>query len=73
MTFLANSGKLSIDKTISELCQKVWDIAPVDVPKPSLNATQRVRSYTNLTALSNHNASEESIELSPDPRAPHHA
>ena len=49
MVTLANSGNFSTDKTIKELCEKVWNVTPVEVPKPALNAIQRVRSASNLT------------------------
>ncbi len=35
MKTLSISGHVSIDKTISELCEKVWKIPSMDVPKPS--------------------------------------
>ena len=41
-------GNVSVDKTISELCEKVWKIPAVDVPKPSQKPDNRVRSSTNL-------------------------
>ena len=45
---MSNLGNLQIDKAIRQYCEHVWDIPPVEVPKPSLNATNRVRSWSNL-------------------------
>ena len=50
MTTLSIVGKVQIDKQIQELCEKVWRIGPVDVPKPSQKPDNRVRSSTNLLA-----------------------
>lgn len=48
MLTLANCGKFSSDKNIMTLCEEVWDVKSVDVPKPAINAKERVRSSTNL-------------------------
>lgn len=47
-------GHVSVDKTITELCEKVWKIPSMDVPKPSQKPDNRVRSSTNLLAGINH-------------------
>jgi hypothetical protein len=33
------------------MCKKVWNIEPVDVPKPSLNAKNRIKSDNYLVGL----------------------
>jgi starch phosphorylase len=45
---VAKSGKFSSDRTISQYCSEIWDIAPVPVPHPSTNPAQRTRSFANL-------------------------
>lgn len=45
---IAQSGKFSSDRTISEYCSEIWDIQPVPVPHPSTNPNQRTRSFANL-------------------------
>lgn len=52
MKTLAIVGHLSVDRTISEMCEKVWKIPSVDVPKPSQKPDNRVRSATNLLGMS---------------------
>ena len=48
---LSNLGDLQIDKSIKEFCDKVWTTPSVEVPKPSLNPKQRVRSWANLFSM----------------------
>eukprot|EP00347_Sterkiella_histriomuscorum_P010876 403374581 len=48
MITMSQLGNLSIDSTIEKLCEQVWRINPVDVPKPSQTAGQRVVSSNNL-------------------------
>lgn len=50
MITLSIVGKVQVDKQIQDLCEKVWRIGPVDVPKPSQKPDNRVRSSTNLLA-----------------------
>ena len=47
MMTLANCGNFSSDKCIMAMCNKVWNVTPVEVPKPSLNPNQRVVSANN--------------------------
>ena len=62
MTQLSCLGNLQIDKTIRDLCEKVWKVPPVMVPKPALNATQIFRSSNNLLGGSQEfNQSKESL------------
>ena len=48
---LANSGSVSIDKSILSLCDKVWNVKQCAVPKPALDPRGRVISSTNLQNL----------------------
>ena len=45
---VAYSGKFSSDRTIGEYCKEIWQIEPVETPKPSTTAHARVRSFANL-------------------------
>ena len=45
---VAYSGKFSSDRTIQEYCSDIWKIEPVPIPKPSLQANARVRSFAQL-------------------------
>jgi hypothetical protein len=46
---VAYSGKFSSDRTIQEYCKDIWNIEPVSIPKPTLQADARVRSFANLS------------------------
>lgn len=48
LTALAKCGDLSCDNSIVSYCQSVWNIKSVEVPNPSLNPVQRVRSHSYL-------------------------
>ena len=48
ITALAKCGDLSCDKSIVQYCQNVWSVKAVEVPNPSLNPVQRVRSHSYL-------------------------
>jgi hypothetical protein len=48
ITALARCGDLSCDKSIVQYCQNVWSVKAVEVPNPSLNPVQRVRSHSHL-------------------------
>ena len=50
---VAYSGKFSSDRTIEEYCKEIWDIEPVSIPKPTLNANARVKSFANLAESKN--------------------
>jgi len=45
-----NSSKFSSDRTISEYAQDIWNIEPVDIPKPTVSQSDvvRVKSYSAL-------------------------
>jgi len=45
---IAYSGKFSSDRTIQEYCRDIWRIEPVSIPKPTMVANARVRSFANL-------------------------
>jgi hypothetical protein len=45
---IAYSGKFSSDRTIQEYCSDIWKIEPVSIPKPTTNASARVKSFANL-------------------------
>ena len=36
---------------MKDFCEKIWKTPQVEVPKPSLNPKQRVRSWANLLSL----------------------
>ena len=55
MNVLSNLHNFDSDRSVSQLCEKVWKIEPVAVPKPALNAGNRVRSSTNLLASQDFN------------------
>jgi len=64
---LANSGGFSSDKAIQTLCDKVWKVESVAVPKPSINASVRFKSQSNLgTFASQEFNSKGSIEEDED-------
>lgn len=46
---VAHSYKFSSDRTIQEYCDDIWNVERIEIPKPSLNPMQRVRSFPNLT------------------------
>ena len=46
------------------MCSGVWDTPSVEVPKPSLNPKQRVRSWSNL--LDRSSRSNDDFLLTPD-------
>ena len=48
ITSLAKCGDLSCDKSIVSYCQLVWNMKSVEVPNPSLNPVQRVKSHSYL-------------------------
>lgn len=66
MTTMSNLWTLQIDQSIRELCEKVWKIPSVEVPKPSLNATQRVRSSSNLLSMSHEELNSRGESLGDD-------
>lgn len=45
---IAKCGDLSCDNSIVQYCSDVWQIKSVEVPNPSLNPVQRVRSHSYL-------------------------
>lgn len=48
---IANSGKFSSDRTISEYATEIWDIEPHPIPHPSTIANKRERSFANFGDL----------------------
>mmetsp|Transcript_32841 Transcript_32841/g.50181 ORF Transcript_32841/g.50181 Transcript_32841/m.50181 type:complete len:220 (+) Transcript_32841:2366-3025(+) len=48
LTALAKCGDLSCDKSIVSFCQEVWNMKAVEVPNPSMNPVQRLRSHSHL-------------------------
>lgn len=71
VTTLSNLGKLQIDKGIRELCDTVWDTPSVEVPKPSLNPKQRVRSWSNLLSMGGETGkSNDEFQLAPEKPLP---
>lgn len=40
------TSKFSSDRTIDEYASDIWKITPVEIPKPAMNALQRVKSFT---------------------------
>jgi hypothetical protein len=63
---LSKLGNLQIDKSIKDLCEKVWTVPQVEVPKPSLNPKQRVRSWSNLLGLDNQGSRSQDFHTSED-------
>ena len=41
-------GKFSSDRTINEYAAEIWDISTVNIPTPSSNALNRIRSQPFL-------------------------
>jgi len=41
-----NTAKFSSDRTIHEYAKEIWDIKPIDIPKPSTSAVQRIQSVS---------------------------
>ena len=48
LTALSKCADFSCDKSIVSLCESVWNIKAVEVPNPSTNELQRVRSHNIL-------------------------
>ena len=48
ITSLAKCGDLSCDESVVTYCQSVWNVKSVEVPNPSLNPVQRLRSHSHL-------------------------
>jgi len=48
LTALSKCGDLSCDKSIVSYCQSVWSIKSIEVPSPSLNPVNRIRSHSYL-------------------------
>ena len=42
---IANSGKFSIDRTISEYCDEIWEVQDLSIPKGAPTPVQRIRSF----------------------------
>ena len=49
ITGIAKSGFFSSDRTIAEYCSDIWDIKPVPIPVPPINAAARTRSFANFS------------------------
>lgn len=47
-----NMGRFSSDRTITEYAEDIWDLEPIQIPKPSSNAMARVKSQPNLNPAS---------------------
>ena len=63
---LSKLGNLQIDKSMKDYCERVWTTPQVEVPKPSLNPKQRVRSWANLLSMNNHSSSNNAISDASD-------
>ena len=51
---------------MKDYCERVWTTPQVEVPKPSLNPKQRVRSWANLLSMNNHSSSNHAISDASD-------
>jgi hypothetical protein len=53
LSCLFNSGEVSSDQTVQNLCTQVWKTDSIEVPQPSLSEFQRVKSMSVLKLSNN--------------------
>jgi hypothetical protein len=46
---VANSGKFSSDRTISEYCDDIWNVEELSIPKGAETAGSRIKSFPDLS------------------------
>ena len=45
---IANSGRFSSDRTISDYCDEVWGVQDLSIPKGAATPIERIKSFPNV-------------------------
>ena len=46
---VANSGRFSSDRTISEYCDEIWHVQDLSIPKGAATPVERIKSFPNVS------------------------
>jgi hypothetical protein len=47
---VANCGRFSSDRTISEYCDDVWQVQDLSIPKGAPTPVERIKSFPNVSS-----------------------
>lgn len=47
---IANSGRFSSDRTISDYCDEVWGVQDLSIPKGAPTPVERIKSFPNVSS-----------------------